>query len=193
MSSPMKMDAMRVVDMTIQLVPVLLASALLLASIYEIIMGGLSSFTAFTWPFIGVLSVSSVTVILYTSFYLYTFYQLDYLLPHVRVVTTLAYTVLGMAFTSLTFSTTFTSATIYSCMFFIICVLLWSYNKRNRFLKISFKFVAAMLIYAVALILLSISSVPVLPTGDVYRRPQLIKFLGVWLWSFVYQKRGGLS
>ncbi len=188
MSKPINMRIMEIVDLLFQGIPLMFALVGLLVSIYKIAVDGLYSVTSFELPIIGAFSVSSIIVVLYTSFYIYTFYQLNYLLAPVRVVVTLAYTMLGMGFTKLIFSTTLSIATIYACTFFIICVVLWFYNRQHGFFQFPFSFVVLVIYYAF-MTMVFIKSPPQYYLSSFLMRTML-KYIGVWLWVDLYQSRG---
>ena len=153
-------------------------------------------------PLIPLINVTfhSLTILSATSFFFFTFYCLNYLLPHVRAVLSCALTVFGLLVYDLSWIicdylvTGSGRPTVQLCLVLATLLVLLLYNRAYRFLTFQPSFLILFGIHVMAMYLLSTSGFfQTLHAGfDPHPGNWLWfvgKFTGIWTWSGIYQKR----
>jgi len=136
---------METVDFLLQLAPLMLILLWLGNAIYTVV--AVNVFTRSpVWIIFKTINIHAVTMLSLTTFYLYTFYHLNYLLPHVRVPVTIGFTVLGAVYYDFVWSIFDLLASGRGVPLgpFALSLgtyaILWFYDGKHRFLKLKPRF-----------------------------------------------------
>lgn len=185
-------------DIFIQIIPIPFLLLWTANSIYKIVTVNPFVFTS-VWLVFTTVRIHALTMLVLIAFYFYTFFNLNYLLPCIRVPVTLAFTVLALHFydfvgiTCEWIVTRSGNPLIQLASFLGTSIIVILYNRKYRFFNLNNYFTLWVVIFSMLMILLSASDFFPLET----RRHNWLwfagKFTGVWLWSNIYMKRGGLE
>ena len=194
-------------DKLLEVVALAYPAVWLVLSVYNILFVnpfGRTPMTTFPLP-ITPPKIHSLTVLALSSFYLFTYYNLDYLLTPVRVVLSWGLTVLGVTFYDFSWSVcevlsvgkgSFLTPLI---PFLGTAIIVVYYGRKNQVFKVHRMFFVVSSSFVVSMVLLVLSGFYVQfhaflageaadPHGWLWAAG---KFLGVWMWSQTYYRRGG--
>ena len=191
------------IDFLIQIAPLLLVFLWLGNAIYTVVAIDIFSRSS-VWIIFKTINIHAITMLSLTTFYLYTFYNLDYLLPHVRVPVAMGFAVLGLLYYDFIWiifdyvTTGYGMPFIQFALFFGAFIILWFYDVKYRFFKLESHFYVWQVVLLLSMGLLALTGFYQTLHANIDPHPNnwiwaLGKFTGIWAWSGTYMKRGGLE
>jgi len=196
-----KLLLMNLIDGLFIFIPLVVAIVWIISSIYSIITNGWFGRAVILILPNWTIRIHSLTVLSITSFFLFTFWCLNYLLPHVRTPVACAITALGFLFYDFSwivcdFLTTGSGNPIIQlCLVLAAILILLFHNKFYHYLSFQrWIFIVILSIHVVSMYLLSVSGFFQTLHAGLDPHPGnwlwfVGKFTGIWTWSGIYQKR----
>jgi len=193
---------METVDFLFQLAPLMLVLLWLGNAVYTIVVVDVFARSP-VWLIFKTINIHAVSMLSLTTLYLYTFYNLNYLLPHVRVPVAMGFTILGLLYYDFVWiifdyvTTGHGMPLMQFSLFLGVVAILYFYN-RYQFFNLKPSFYVWQVVFLLSMVILAFTGFYHTLHANIDPHPNnwiwaLGKFTGVWMWSGMYLKRGGLE